>query len=59
MGEGPLIVGLTTDPKRLVQVRRNRLRSLDHNDDTDYVDPEIVRDEVATADACLVIANGR
>ena len=45
----PLIVGLTTDPKRLVQVRRNRLRLLDHNDDTDYVDPEIVRDEVATA----------
>ncbi len=45
----PLIVGLTTDPKRLVQIRRNRLRLLDHNDDTDYVDPETVRDEVATA----------
>ena len=49
-GEGaPLIVGLTTDPKRLVQVRRNRLRLLDHDADTDYVDPEIVRAEVATA----------
>lgn len=47
--DAPLIVGLTTDPKRLVQVRRNRLRLLDHNDDTDYVDPETVRDEVATA----------
>ena len=45
----PLIVGLTTDPKRLVQVRRNRLRLLDHDADTDYVDPEIVRAEVATA----------
>tara|TARA_B100000674_G_scaffold196508_1_gene160191 strand:+ start:891 stop:1742 length:852 start_codon:yes stop_codon:yes gene_type:complete len=45
----PLIVGLTTDPRRLVQVRRNRLRLLDHNADTNYVDPETVRDEVATA----------
>jgi regulator of PEP synthase PpsR (kinase-PPPase family) len=44
-----LIVGLTTDPKRLVQIRRNRLRLLDHKDDTDYVDPEVVRNEVATA----------
>ena len=55
----PLIVGLTTDPKRLVQVRRNRLRLLDHNDDTDYVAPEIVRDEVATARRLFRIANGR
>ena len=45
----PLIVGLTTDPKRLVQIRRNRIRLLDHQDDTDYVDPEFVRNEVATA----------
>ena len=46
---GPLIIGLTTDPRRLVQVRRNRLRLLDNDADTDYVDPETVRDEVATA----------
>ena len=49
-GDGaPLIVGLTTDPKRLVQVRRNRLRLLDPDADTNYVDPEIVRAEVTTA----------
>ena len=48
-GTDTLIVGLTTDPKRLVQIRRNRLRLLDHKDDTDYVDPEVVRNEVATA----------
>jgi regulator of PEP synthase PpsR (kinase-PPPase family) len=49
-GEGaPLIVGLTTDPKRLVQIRRNRLRLLNHEANTDYVDPETVRAEVATA----------
>ena len=32
-----------------MQVRRNRLRLLEHDADTDYVDPEIVRAEVATA----------
>ena len=46
----PLIVGLTTDHERLVQVRRNRLRMLSKTDDvTDYVDPEVVREEIAFA----------
>jgi hypothetical protein len=46
---GPLIVGLTNDPGRLVQVRRNRLRMLDQDPRTDYVDPESVRTEVEAA----------
>ena len=47
---GPLIVGLTKDHVRLVQVRRNRLRMLSQADEvTDYVDPELVREEVAFA----------
>lgn len=46
----PLIVGLTKDPARLVQVRRNRLRMIaGGHDDTDYVDLESVREEVAFA----------
>ncbi|MBT3932229.1 MAG: pyruvate, phosphate dikinase/phosphoenolpyruvate synthase regulator, partial [Rhodospirillaceae bacterium] len=45
----PLIVGLTNDPTRLVQVRRNRLKLLDQGRETDYVDPEAVRDEVESA----------
>ena len=45
----PLIVGLTKDPVHLVQVRRNRLLLLSQDQETDYVDPEIVRQEVATA----------
>ncbi|MFQ5773814.1 MAG: pyruvate, water dikinase regulatory protein [Kiloniellaceae bacterium] len=46
----PLIVGLTKDPVRLVQVRRNRLRMIAHDqDDTDYVDTDSVREEVAFA----------
>lgn len=44
-----LVVGLTTDPARLVQIRRNRLLSLNQSDDTEYVDPNAVRDEVAAA----------
>jgi len=47
---GPLVVGLTKDPATLVQVRKNRLRLLSNEDDeTDYVDLEAVREEVASA----------
>lgn len=46
---GPLIVGLTTDPNRLVQIRRNRLRMLRQDEETDYIDPDVVKKEVATA----------
>jgi [pyruvate, water dikinase]-phosphate phosphotransferase / [pyruvate, water dikinase] kinase len=45
----PLIVGLTRDPKRLVQIRRSRMRVLNRNDDTDYVDVETVIKEVRFA----------
>src|ERR671921_2427526 len=36
----PLVVGLTTAPERLVQVRRNRLLSLGQAPETAYVDAE-------------------
>ena len=45
----PFVVGLTKDPGRLVQVRRNRLQMLSHDANTDYVDLESVREEVASA----------
>lgn len=45
----PLIVGLTTDPKRLLDIRRNRLRSLNQAENINYVDPEIVEKEVLEA----------
>ncbi|MBI1775617.1 MAG: kinase/pyrophosphorylase [Proteobacteria bacterium] len=45
----PLIVGLTNDPARLVQVRRNRLLSLNQTVETDYIDLERVREEVSEA----------
>ncbi len=45
----PLIVGLTKDPTRLVQVRRNRLRVLKQEEATDYIDLESVKKEIGAA----------
>jgi regulator of PEP synthase PpsR (kinase-PPPase family) len=45
----PLVVGLTTAPKRLVEIRRNRLLSLNQATDTVYVDQERVEEEIALA----------
>lgn len=45
----PLVVGLTTSPERLVQIRRNRLLSLGSAPETDYVDLDAVAKEVAFA----------
>jgi regulator of PEP synthase PpsR (kinase-PPPase family) len=47
--DGPLIVGLTEDPARLVHVRRNRMQLLSQDQDTDYTDLESVREEVVAA----------
>ena len=43
----PLVVGLTTAPKRLIEIRRNRLLSLNETTETAYVDEERVEREVA------------
>jgi regulator of PEP synthase PpsR (kinase-PPPase family) len=45
----PLVVGLTTSPDRLVQIRRNRLLTLGQAPDTDYVETGRVSEEVAFA----------
>lgn len=41
-----LIVGLTKDPRRLVQIRRNRLHMLNETHETDYINLEQVVEEV-------------
>ena len=46
---GPMVVGLTASPERLVQIRRNRLLSLKEESETDYVDMESVKLETVTA----------
>jgi regulator of PEP synthase PpsR (kinase-PPPase family) len=45
----PLVVGLTTSPDRLVQIRRNRLLSLNQVPETAYVDQGAVAAELAFA----------
>ncbi|MDF2605088.1 MAG: kinase/pyrophosphorylase [Sphingomonas sp.] len=47
--KNPLIVGLTTSPDRLIQVRRNRLLSLNQAPETSYVDQEAVIHELSYA----------
>ncbi len=44
-----MIVGLVTDPERLVQIRRNRLRLLHEEVETDYTDIERVTEEMKNA----------
>jgi regulator of PEP synthase PpsR (kinase-PPPase family) len=47
--EKPLIVGLWASPERLLQVRRNRLSTMGETKSTDYVDEDVIRDEVSNA----------
>ncbi len=42
----PLIVGLTCDAKKLIQIRKHRLRMVKQNEKTDYVDIETVSEEI-------------
>lgn len=45
----PLFVGLTTDPKSLVLLRRNRMRSIKETAETDYTDLDVVSEEITAA----------
>jgi regulator of PEP synthase PpsR (kinase-PPPase family) len=45
----PLVIGLTKDVNSLVQIRRNRLAMIAKDEDSDYVDPQSIREEVAQA----------
>jgi regulator of PEP synthase PpsR (kinase-PPPase family) len=47
--KGVPVVGLTLSPDRLVQIRRNRLRSLNEGRDSSYVDIDMVRAEIVAA----------
>jgi regulator of PEP synthase PpsR (kinase-PPPase family) len=47
--ERPMVVGLTTAPRRLVEIRRNRLLALNQKTETAYVDEQRVEQEVVFA----------
>ena len=49
---GPVFIGLTENPDRLIHLRRNRLKAdtgTHHQDDNTYLDPEIVENEILEA----------
>ena len=46
---GPLVVGLIASPERLIQIRRNRLLTIQGDLESDYVDERRVREEVVYA----------
>ena len=43
------VVGLTTDPERLIDLRKNRLRSLKENEKTDYTNLKKISEQVKAA----------
>ena len=45
----PLIVGLILSPDRLIQIRRNRLLSLNEKRESSYIDGDAVREEIVQA----------
>ncbi|MFC0633699.1 pyruvate, water dikinase regulatory protein [Brevundimonas balnearis] len=47
--KNPLVIGLTVSPDRLVQIRRNRLDSLNADRSSAYVDHDLVREETVKA----------
>lgn len=46
---GPMVVGLTASPDRLVQIRRNRLLSLKEERESSYIDIDAIREETIQA----------
>jgi regulator of PEP synthase PpsR (kinase-PPPase family) len=47
--KGPLVIGLTVSPDRLVQIRRNRLDGLNASHASSYIDHDAVREETVRA----------
>ena len=47
--KNPFIVGLIISPERLVQIRKSRLLSLNEASETEYVNEEIIEDEIREA----------
>ncbi len=47
--KSPLVIGLTSSPDRIVQIRRNRITSLGEKPNTQYIDKQMVRAEMTAA----------
>ena len=49
-----LIIGLTTSPERLVQIRKSRLSSVGESRQTNYIEEDIIKEEVLMAKRLFV-----
>ena len=47
--KNPLVIGLTKDPKRLIEIRKQRLKLMEDEQNTNYVDLEAVSKEISDA----------
>jgi regulator of PEP synthase PpsR (kinase-PPPase family) len=47
--KGPLIVGLTINPDRLIEIRKNRLLTLNDKNESDYIDMDAIKEELTYA----------
>jgi [pyruvate, water dikinase]-phosphate phosphotransferase / [pyruvate, water dikinase] kinase len=47
--KGPLIVGLTINPNRLIEIRKNRLLTLHDKNESDYIDMDAIKEELTYA----------
>ena len=45
----PLIVGLTINPDRLIEIRKNRLLTLQDRNESDYIDLDAIKEELTYA----------
>jgi len=45
----PLVIGLTASPDRLSQIRSSRLQNINAENDTDYADSDLIRQEIIKA----------
>ena len=44
-----LIIGLTTSPERLIQIRKSRLNSVGEKRTTNYIEEDLIKEEVLLA----------
>jgi regulator of PEP synthase PpsR (kinase-PPPase family) len=52
--KGPYVVGLIASPERISEIRRNRMLSLNSNKFEDYVDTDLIKEEMAfTKKLCM------
>jgi hypothetical protein len=45
----PLVIGLTIDPKRLMEIRKSRLATMGDHDTQNYIDIDVINEEIVSS----------